>query len=472
MTYKEVPPNPSALVFSLRSIGYDVMTAVADIIDNSITAKADKVEIDFKWNDGNAKVYIKDNGCGMTEAQLVAAMRIGDKNPLDQRDKNDLGRFSMGLKTASFSQCKRLSVYTKTALNGAYAKAWDLDHILETSRWELEEIEADGINLGSYGTLVIWDKIDKLPETEACFYLLAQEVENYLSQIFHNYIGKVEIKINGNIIEPWDPFLKSNNFTLQLRQETIGETKITPYILPHDSNLSEEEKIYLKGTKGWGGHQGFYVYRNNRLIINGDWLGLYRKDDHFKLARIRIDIENTSDFQWEIDIKKSRAKVPSELRSSLQRIARKARDKAVETYRYRGKQLSRSINVNSSYVWECKKKRGNYKYSINLENEVVKRFMEDNDIGKRKMKNFLGLIEETIPVSTIVGNSEIHKEKVEKPFKGRENEVKIIIKTLYEAMSMSLNEENIKKAMVRIEPLNHYPELIESVVEELKYNNG
>ena len=469
--YKEVAPNPSALIFSLRSIGYDVMTAIADILDNSISADANNIEINFSWNNGNSIVTIEDNGHGMNDEELINAMRLGDKSPLDKRDKNDLGRFSMGLKTASFSQCKKLTVFSKRKNKKICGKCWDLDHILESKRWNLKDMKENNLDLGTpqdQGTIVIWEKIDKFPEKEEAFYSMIKDVEEYLSQIFHDLMRDIQIKINGNYIKAWDPFLTSNSYTEKLREEKIGGVKIIPYILPHDSNLSEEEKEHLKGIKGWSGHQGFYIYRNNRLIINGDWLGTYTKDDHYKLARIRIEIDNTSDFEWEIDIKKSKAKIPIFIRKSLKRIATRARENAVKKYRHRGKQLTRKLNINSTYVWECNENRGAYKYKVNMQNEIVKKFMNENKISKRSMNSFLKLIEETIPITTIISNSEVHREAPIKPYDKQEKELKKMISDLYKAFIINMNEENVKRTLLGTEPFNHYPEIVESVIEEIK----
>ena len=139
--YEECAPKPEAMINSLRAFGYDLSMAIADLVDNSIFAKAKNIAIDYDWNDGVPWIRISDDGLGMTEARLKEAMRLGSQSPLEERAKGDLGRFGLGLKTASFSQCKMLTVCTRTAKSGSAIRCWDLDHVRVSRKWELRKIE-------------------------------------------------------------------------------------------------------------------------------------------------------------------------------------------------------------------------------------------------------------------------------------------------------------------------------------------
>ncbi len=135
--YEIATPRPGALIESLRSIGYDLPTAVADIIDNSLTASARQVDIVFHWAGANSWICILDDGIGMPDRKLFEAMRPGSQNPLQTRSSNDLGRFGLGLKTASFSQARRLTVITKTTRGSIAVREWDLDYVEREDEWRL-----------------------------------------------------------------------------------------------------------------------------------------------------------------------------------------------------------------------------------------------------------------------------------------------------------------------------------------------
>lgn len=171
MRYKDLPPFAPILMESTRAIGYSIESAIADVIDNSIAAKASKIDIDFFPLDG-AYISILDNGKGMDENELVKAMQYGSRNPLDKRSSLDLGRYGLGMKTASLSQCRVLTVISKQ--NDIVVGAqWNLNHVNEAQSWSLiilDEQEIKSKNnwekLADYrhGTLVIWEETDSLLE--------------------------------------------------------------------------------------------------------------------------------------------------------------------------------------------------------------------------------------------------------------------------------------------------------------------
>ena len=192
----ELPPYAPTLIESTRAIGYSLEAAVADIIDNSIAANAKKVDIFFFPVD-SAYIAILDNGNGMGTEELNAAMQYGSKNPSDARDAKDLGRFGLGLKTASLSQCRCLTVITKQGdcVNG---RRWDVDHVAETGTWSLIVLEDEEMNdvpgidsLRTYdsGTLVVWQKLDRLKAGEINFeQALGRKIDGvreHLSLVFH-----------------------------------------------------------------------------------------------------------------------------------------------------------------------------------------------------------------------------------------------------------------------------------------------
>jgi hypothetical protein len=366
--YEIAEPHAAAMIESLRAVGYDLRTAIADLIDNSIFAGAKKVWVYFHWNGANSYISVIDDGCGMSESELFEAMRPGSKSPLEDREPGDLGRFGLGMKTASFSQCRRLTVASRKDGKNIAIRRWDLDHVNKVDRWELLKYAAQGSDQRltefdgiKHGTIVLWECLDRVvgdasvrdKTTHDRFMNSINSVEDYLAMVFHRFLEgtnpKLEIFINGSDdscrVKPWDPFLESHEATIQFPEEPIhygGRViKVKGFVLPHKDKLGEELHNYASGPAGWNAQQGFYVYRNQRLLVPGSWLGLgttrpWTKEEHYKLARIRIDIPNTADMEWQIDVKKSTARPPLAIRNRLKDIADTVRKQAREVFAHRG----------------------------------------------------------------------------------------------------------------------------------------
>lgn len=330
----ELPPYAPTLIESTRAIGYSLEAAVADIIDNSIAAGASKVDLFFFPVD-KEYVAILDNGYGMDDKELTTAMQYGSKNPMDERSKEDLGRFGLGLKTASLSQCKSLTVITKKE-DVLLARRWDIDYVASTGKWTLLILDKDEIlqlphveELLKYdsGTVVIWQNLDRLKAGEINFeQALGRKIDvvrKHLSLVYHRYLAgeaglnKIELKINNVKIEPMDPFLSSKSVQAMDDEILIVRGKrieVRPYILPHISKMTTDEIKMLGGKEGLRKYQGFYVYRNKRLLVWGTWFRMMRQGEMSKLARVRVDIPNDLDDLWTLDIKKSSAIPPAEVK--------------------------------------------------------------------------------------------------------------------------------------------------------------
>ena len=193
----DVSPRPAALIMSMRSLGYDLNMAIADIIDNSISANAKNIRVGFIWKERDSIIYIKDDGHGMDDSELIEAMRLGTIGPEVARQNTDLGRFGMGLKTASFSQCTRLSVTTRKTNSAEANKLWDLDLVKKTNKWLLlsplfNEFEDYVGQLSESGTIVVWSNLDKsifkefdnITNPSNVFLELAERVANHIRTTF------------------------------------------------------------------------------------------------------------------------------------------------------------------------------------------------------------------------------------------------------------------------------------------------
>lgn len=357
MQVRETPPFAPVLMESTRAIGYSLEAAIADIIDNSIAAKAGKVQLSF-FPVGDAYVSILDNGTGMDDAQMNIAMQYGSKSPTETRDSSDLGRYGLGLKTASLSQCRVLTVISKQG-DQVIGRRWDLDYVIKTGAWSLLILDKEDFASVPHisdlyeqdsGTLVVWQNLDRLlmgeVDYEKSLGRKMDEVRQHLELVFHRYLSgesgikKLEILFNGVKLKAADPFLIKKS-TQAMDTETLvirgKRILVTPYILPHISKMTEEEKNQLGGKDGIRKRQGFYVYRNKRLLIWRTWFRMMRQGDLSKLARVMVDIPNDLDDLWTLDIKKSHAIPPAEVRNSLQTVIDRIADKSKRTWTFRGK---------------------------------------------------------------------------------------------------------------------------------------
>ncbi|MES2275442.1 MAG: ATP-binding protein [Bacteroidota bacterium] len=416
-------PNPKSTINSYRSFGYNLSTAISDIIDNSISAKAKTIYIDFTWNGKDSLITISDDGRGMNLKELVIAMTPGSKDPDDFREEGDLGRFGMGLKTASFSQCKRLTVSTKNE-GLTFNRCWDIDFINEEEEWTLLNYISDEqlirrLSDDVSGTVIIWEKLDRIvgnadtknEAVKAAFYHELNVVRDHIAMVFHKFIEQKRIRIfmNDSEVAPWNPFLLDLNPKpeMGLTETLPGKVEVTYYILPHMSRISHEDYQKSGGPLGWYQQQGFYIYRGDRLLVNGDWLDIEKQREYSKLVRISINFPNASDFDWNLDIKKSTAIPPIEIRKDLKRIARLACLKSAQIYNWRGqKQHSNQTQEYSlQSLWYEETNRENVKkYKINKKHTLIQKALESDTGDKHIVRKALKLIEDNIPLELILYN--------------------------------------------------------------------
>jgi hypothetical protein len=490
--YDLASPGAAELFESLRAFGYDLPTALADIIDNSISAEAKNLWIDMLWAGRNSRILIRDDGRGMTEDELRQAMKPGSLSPLADRAANDLGRFGLGMKTASISQCRCLTVLSRTKTSSPALRRWDLDYIASTltGEWRLLKKmslltaeDQDLLEGQKSGTILFWDRLDALVgEADADdevaqrhFRERADAVKHHLSMVFHRFLkgrGSLRIHMNGRAIEPWDPFLEGVDFTDPQTAEILvahGERiEVKPFILPHHSRITPDQHQAAAGPKGWNAHQGFYIYRNRRLLVAGDWLGLgMQKEEHFKLARIRIDLANSADLQWQIDVKKSRARPPASLKRDLQRIARTTRARASSIYRHRGKVIQRQLGDKEAFLWTHLTKHGKSFYRINRDHPLVRKVLEVSE-DRSPLKALFSLIEQTIPAPLIVINNAETPDAFGQPFEGAATELRKAMEAVFDAMvEGGRDRADAARALLGMEPFNNHPDIVTAFLDEI-----
>lgn len=484
MKTKKLPPYAPTLIESTRAIGYSLEAAVADIIDNSIAANASKVDIFFFPIDG-AYIAILDNGNGMDEDELDLAMQYGSKNPLEVRDTNDLGRFGLGLKTASLSQCRCLSVVTKQG-DIVQGRRWDIDHVAEVGDWsllvldeeEMSEIpQFDSLLQCETGTLVAWQKLDRLKAGEITFELALgrkiDSVREHLSLVYHRYLSgeigitKLKLSINDVAVLPLDPFLKCKS-TQPMDDEVLiirGQKIIVrPYILPHISRMSSEEIKQLGGKDGLRKQQGFYVYRNKRLLVWGTWFRMMRQGDLSKLARIQVDIPNTLDELWTLDIKKSFALPPAEVRKNLEVIIDRIAERSKRTWTFRGK---REISDTTVHIWNrMKNTQGGIYYEINRDYPMIKQMILLDQRLEKPLHSLFQQIERGLPLNQLYvdlnNDEQLRNEQTQE-----DTDIASALYFMLESCNTIDDKIVFLDVMSGIEPFSAYPQVIEEIRKEL-----
>jgi len=478
----------------MRGLGYTPGTAIADVIDNSISAGATRVWVDVKWSPDAGCITLLDDGCGMDDRSLERAMRLGERSPLDQRGVNDLGRFGLGLKTASFSQGRRLTVASKKD-DVVSILRWDLDYLLNNpdGGWHLlEGIDPTSENVLSKleevhtGTLVIWELLDRLmPNGGGAQDLLDvfDTVEKHLGMVFHRFIEKKQLAIfvNGRPIVPWDPFLEHPATWSSPRTKLDGRNDgawVKAFVLPHRDHLKASEYDLAAGPDGWNSHQGFFVYRNDRLLLSGGWLSLgkgrnWTREEPYRLARIQLKIPNSADADWKIDIKKCTAHPPPGARSTLIHIAEDARERARRVFAFRGTPSIGKLREPVDLLWNATKSRSGTRYRISLEHPAVGLVLAAAEASGGSLRqdiiSMLRVVEETVPVQRIWLDTAENKDAPRTSFSGADNEeIRRVAQTLFNSMvkRKGMSPELARASLLRTEPFDNHVEIVTALKEE------
>jgi hypothetical protein len=482
--FDPTPPHAAAIVESLRAFGYDLPTAVADVVDNSISAGARHVWLRFEWDGAASVVSITDDGHGMDAAELVEAMRLGGGGPLAERKPHDLGRFGLGLKTASLSQCRRLTVRSRRSGAPLETRCWDLDLIALRNDWRLlraadalAEPHFAKLATLAHGTTILWQNLDRLtrdqrtdnPKHHDRFLERVESVRRHLGMVFHRLmVGRdaVRLYVNDREVAPWDPFFTEHPATFPLPADPLRlrglPVSVRPYVLPHFSKLTKDEHEQGAGPRGWLAHQGFYVYRRDRLLVAGDWLGFgWAKDEHLKLARIAIELPNALDHDWQINVTKSRATPPPAMRDDLRRIALRTREEAKKVYTHRGARLVPQKNSERVHLWAPVAKHDRVFYQINREHPLVRHALATTTDAPA-LRTLLALVQETIPLQHIAITATENPASQPEPFEGaQEAEINEAMRQLYRLfLAAGHAPEEARRRLSSQSPFDQFPALL------------
>lgn len=484
MQEKIVMPYAPILVESTRSIGYSFEAAVADIIDNSISASATEVRICFSSRDPQW-LCIEDNGWGMTPVELENAMRYGSQSSTDVRRKDDLGRFGLELKMASLSQCRKVTVMTKKD-GVTCAACWDLDYIIQQKNWSLqfyseEELEdMPGylyLKLKDSGTVVTWERFDRLKQGASQITKAVDEkielTRKHISLVFHRFLNdenpksRIMMYFNGEVVKGIDPFLTKHPATQPLSEQVLRiaseEIRVKPYVLPYISKMSKQDIAAIGGKEELRQQQGFYIYRNKRLIIWGTWFRLIKHNELGKLARVRVDIPNSLDSIWEIDIKKSRASLPHFIKKNLVDIVENTVGRSERVYKYRGRNVQTD---NLVHVWNPIDDRGRFQYQINRELPVIK-MLEANltEGGEAILDAFIKMLEDTFPYSDVYYRMAKSEANVTEGALDTSDVYSMAEQMVHQVEEMGLDVNAFLKTMDRMDFFVKYPTVVSQIRE-------
>jgi len=388
-------PSAARLLESMRDIGYSFESALADIVDNSISAGASRIEI-INDVDPVAGPYlaILDDGSGMSPEELTQAMQHGSRSPRDARANHDLGRFGLGLKTASFSQCRRLTVVSRKE-GSLSARCWDLDLVVDKDEWILSLLDNEEMErlplvdrIGASGTLVLWQKLDRLDalgdhpdQVYAALNQMFSTARPHLALTFHRFIAPdpgdppaaVAIFVNGAEVEAADPFARhmtphSDAHEVEVMHMGGGAIVIQGFTLPHHQRLTIDQLHALELGSSLVETQGLYVYRGRRLVSAGTWFGMARRAELTKLLRVRVDVPTSLDSEWSIDVRKSRIRIPSATRTRLRLLVERMTEAARRPYTYRG---TRQAAASGLPLWDRVEDRGAVRYEIRRKHPLI-----------------------------------------------------------------------------------------------------
>ncbi|GAB4098276.1 ATP-binding protein [Sinomonas halotolerans] len=463
----QLVPDPH-LMESMRAVGYNLETAIADLVDNSITARAGAIDVLFSPED-DPYIAIVDDGVGMSRGEAQNAMRLAGVSSTGERDPRDLGRFGLGLKTASISQCRRVTLISKRG-DSVHGFRWDLDYLVSTGSWSLQELDRDEIaglpgmhvlDKHESGTMVLWTNLDRLTSATTDVSQTIDErmklAREHLGLVFHRFLAgehgaKLTISVNYRPIAGADPLLSQHTATQKGPVERIpiegSVIEVRPFTLPHIAHLSEADRRRAQVGGTLRDSQGFYVYRALRLVIWGTWFRVSPKQELGKLARVRVDIPNTLDHLWHLDIKKSQAMPPPAIRNRLKGFADRIVAPSRRVHTYRG----RSARVDTTrHLWDVIADRDVFRYEINRTHPALEALAATLDAEQLEaVETVLELVESNFPVDDVynrIGQDEKHQ-----PAGGVSSELERHGRRLWEAYRGRISADEFVDLMASSEP--------------------
>lgn len=413
-------PEPKSHIKTIMHIGYTLNAAVADVIDNSISAGAVSIDIFAPPGLEDPIISILDDGCGMEQEELVRNMRLACRDSEEDPQAGDLGRFGSGMKTASLSQARQLTVISRKHGYPLVAARWDADRIIESNLWNLEVFEGDEVNKiegispefpAKHGTQIIWRKltcIEKGSHARDHDSELADKLsklKGYIALHFHRFMtgnDRRVFKLNNTIIEPVDPFMtdaKGYQEGPAYRYRCKGgHVTIQTHVLPHFKNMDTEHLEKLGGADGIAQMQGIYIYREKRLISAGGWLNMARHSQLGALARVQVDIPSSIDNEWSTDVKKMSIRIPPKVQRLLKIFLHDPVKKSKKVYKYKG-----TVDSANGFWKICENENTKViTYQIESDNELLASLVKKCDRDEKKiLVSYLKQLAASLPINHI-----------------------------------------------------------------------
>lgn len=492
MRIKNQPIAENIMAASSSHGSYSLALALADLIDNSITAKANLVDIRFLLGEDTArdlKVLITDDGKGMTSKELVDAMRPANRHVNDKISDGDLGRFGWGLKSASFSQATKLEVQSHKN-NQTSIAIWDLADCSDWGMDLLEGTEAETL-VDRYGrpdqktwTRVIWHDCKRLTENysldQSAVSNLISDASDELGEIFHRFLEgesrktALSIVLNGTKVIANDVFLKNKSELVTADPEILriknklGESyrlKYKAYVLPHFSKLSQPERNLLGGREGLIKNQGFYLYRGNRLVVRGTWFGLQAFKPLDQLLRIQVDIPNHLDEIFKLTIDKSNANLPDEAKRYLKEIIQKTVIHSRRRIGGIGKRPKVQTSEKFDAVWVLERKAGKVRFALNRRNPLLTEWIDNPDF----LETMLSMIESSLPIDLIRQQLQPSLDNICQPPSDHDGLV-VLARAVVNSLKSSSPDVTTKELRDKISSFDFFrntPQLIDEVLKDL-----
>lgn len=476
--YELANPNPEFLIKSISEQGYSLETALADLMDNSITANASRIEVLTKIDEEPFTLFLSDNGNGMSKESLKSNMQFPSKSLEEARESNDLGRFGLGLKTASFSQTRAFTVLSRNKGTSLFSGlTWDVKHLKDSGKWEMiinsdEEIveileqynnisndHQNSSNDFIPNTIVVWKglyKFENFLNVKNKQDALKEEITNttseYLSIVFHKFMerktNRVDIRINNTLVKPFNPFPtdNSNLRALEPLQKEFGKDiiKIQGFVLPNTSikETKENSNPWTPHNKSLMDMEGLYIYRADRLILFGGWNGLIKKMPRLQLGRLKIDIGNKVDHLFHLNVAKSQINIPHDLKNSFLRAIVDLKVEAQKEYFNHGLKIftQRPSEHSSELFYKTATNKG-VLLRINDEFPLLKSLKSSLNNKQKAELNFI------LKMSSNLINKVRQVDNVEITGNAEKDGISIdeIVKSIIELLNLGLTKEQIKK---------------------------
>lgn len=474
-TFELANPNPEFLIKSIAEQGYSLETALADLMDNSITANATRIEVLTKIDTEPFILFLSDNGDGMDKTSLKKNMQFPSKSPEETRELSDLGRFGLGLKTASFSQTRIFTVLSrKRGSDKFFGLTWDVNHLKNSGKWEMilnsdEEIDEiieqytsiskehlNNSNEFIPNTIVVWKglyKFENYVNEKNKQDALKEEITNttseYLSIVFHKFMerqnNRLQIRINNTLVNPFNPFPHENSSlrALEPLQKEFGKdfVKIQGFVLPNTS-IKDDSNTWTPKNKSLMDMEGLYIYRADRLILFGGWNGLIKKMPRLQLGRLKIDIGNKVDHLFHLNVAKSQINIPHDLKNAFLRAIVDLKTEAQKEYFNHGLKSfkQRPTEYSSELFYKTATNKG-VLLRINDEFPLLKSLKSSLNSNQRAELNFIlkmssNLINKVRQVDNIQITGDTEKDGIS---------TVEIVKSIKELLNLGLTKEQIKK---------------------------